>query len=372
MNQLKARCLGLSFVVCALHFLAHPSARAQSANRGVWFWNTPSGPLGSANIVGSSTLENQAVREFQRWGIAHVYGSYGSQPATNPATVGQWNQMLSGHGIESALLLAQDTWTFDDSGLLEDLQTQLLNFNDSQPARAQFKAVHLDIEPQGLSTWPTDNQYLDLLDLANTYQDARDFLNTNGAADIPIYADLADWFYSLTAINWPSASARDQWFVTLSHSLAGITLMAYDLPTFSQISGVVQYELTNFAGGVRVGLEADIGPGQTWSNLEAMLGVASQLESNYTDSVGIDLEDFSLLEQAAPPVLEFGLPPLLTTNGFNLMLWGPIGSNYAIQASLDLVNWQTLTNYVSTTWLTDFVDPAASHYPYRFYRVAAP
>jgi len=70
-----------------------------------------------------------------------------------------------------------------------------------------------------------------------------------------------------------------------------------------------------------------------------------------------------------PVVLGFGSAQPLTTNGFNLMLQGTIGSNYVIQASTDLVNWQTITNFVSTTSPVYFSDPAATNFSQRFYQV---
>jgi hypothetical protein len=128
--------------------------------------------------------------------------------------------------------------------------------------------------------------------------------------------------------------------------------------------------MTNYPGVVRVGIDA--GAGETWSNLNAFVTVAYQVESNYTDSAGIDIYDFITLEKVVPPVLGFGSVPPLTANGFNLMLQGPIGSNYVIQASTNLVNWQTVTSFLSTTWLTYFNDIAATNSPYRFYRTIMP
>jgi hypothetical protein len=51
------------------------------------------------------------------------------------------------------------------------------------------------------------------------------------------------------------------------------------------------------------------------------------------------------------------------------MLQAPIGSNYVIQASSDLINWQTLTNLITASWLSYFTDPTATKVPTRFYQV---
>jgi hypothetical protein len=67
--------------------------------------------------------------------------------------------------------------------------------------------------------------------------------------------------------------------------------------------------------------------------------------------------------------LGIGLPKAWTTNGLQLALCGPLGSNYLIQASTDLVNWQTLTNFTTLTISPlYFCDSAATNYNHRFYR----
>jgi hypothetical protein len=70
--------------------------------------------------------------------------------------------------------------------------------------------------------------------------------------------------------------------------------------------------------------------------------------------------------------LGFGCAQPWTTNGLSLMLQGPLGSNYIIQASTDLVNWQAITNFVPTTSPFYFSDPAATNYNRRFYRGVMP
>ena len=129
----------------------------------------------------------------------------------------------------------------------------------------------------------------------------------------------------------------------------------------------VSGELWSHPGVVRIGLDA--GAGLTWSNLTDFVIVARQLKSNFGDSAGVNTFDFQTLEEVAPPVLGTGTASPLTTSAFNLMLQGPIGSNYLIQASGNIFNWQTFTNFSSTSWLASFSDPAATNYSYRFYRV---
>jgi hypothetical protein len=359
------RLMGWVFVLLpAIVLLVGSLADASSTNRGVWCWPTPS-PYGLNYIIGNSALEKAAVAQFKLWGISQVYGAYGDQlkTAQGQAALADWNTLLTSNGIESQLLISDTSLGSGDQNLL----VEMINFNKDQPPAAQCRAVHLDIEPWGLPSWSTDNKYNDLVNLAAVYQQVRTELNTNGESNVLIYADLTDWLDSLSAINWPSTSVRDEWFSGILTNLAGITLMANDQNTYSGLVNVVSWELWSHPGVVRIGIDA--GAGETWSNLTDFVTVASQLESNFTDSVGVDIFDFMTLEEVVPPVLGTGAAPPLTTNGFSLMLQGPIGSNYVIQASGDLFNWQTFTNFASTSWLTYFNDLAATNYPYRFYRV---
>jgi uncharacterized repeat protein (TIGR03803 family) len=76
----------------------------------------------------------------------------------------------------------------------------------------------------------------------------------------------------------------------------------------------------------------------------------------------------TLLIPASPVVVGFGLPHPWTTNGLALMLQGPVGSNYMVQASTNLLTWLPITNFVSTNSPFYFSDPLATNYSRRFYR----
>ena len=73
-----------------------------------------------------------------------------------------------------------------------------------------------------------------------------------------------------------------------------------------------------------------------------------------------------------PVTLGFDSTKPWTTNGFGFMLQGPIDFNYVIQASTNLLNWQPITNFVSTNSTMYFCDPAATNYTQRFYRAVVP
>ena len=75
----------------------------------------------------------------------------------------------------------------------------------------------------------------------------------------------------------------------------------------------------------------------------------------------------------SPIVLGFGLSQPWGTNGLSLMLQGPVGNNYTIQASTNLVNWFPVTNFANANSPLYFIDPQAKTYKQRFYRaVTAP
>ncbi|MGA2556269.1 MAG: LamG-like jellyroll fold domain-containing protein, partial [Verrucomicrobiota bacterium] len=71
----------------------------------------------------------------------------------------------------------------------------------------------------------------------------------------------------------------------------------------------------------------------------------------------------------APITIGFGSAQPWTTHGLSLMLQGTMGQSYVIQASTNLVNWQPITNFVSTNWPVYFYDPTATNFAERFYRV---
>ena len=54
---------------------------------------------------------------------------------------------------------------------------------------------------------------------------------------------------------------------------------------------------------------------------------------------------------------------------FQLKFFGAAGSNYVLQASTNLVNWTPISTNLATTNLFYLIDPKASNYPSRFYRV---
>ena len=69
-----------------------------------------------------------------------------------------------------------------------------------------------------------------------------------------------------------------------------------------------------------------------------------------------------------PITLGFGSARPFSARGLSLMLQGPAGSSYTIQASADLVHWDAITNFTATNSPAFFYDPGATNYSRRFYR----
>jgi hypothetical protein len=79
----------------------------------------------------------------------------------------------------------------------------------------------------------------------------------------------------------------------------------------------------------------------------------------------------ALLPVPSVPVLGFG-SPVQDSNAFNLILQGPVGSNYVVDVSTDLLTWFPATNFVSSGSPFYFNVPAATNSNRGFYRVVMP
>jgi hypothetical protein len=75
----------------------------------------------------------------------------------------------------------------------------------------------------------------------------------------------------------------------------------------------------------------------------------------------------------SPPLrLDFASPAWRVTSGLALKLDGPLGKNYRIDASTNLLNWVPITNLPNTWVPFYFSDPQSTNYQRRFYRALAP
>ena len=92
---------------------------------------------------------------------------------------------------------------------------------------------------------------------------------------------------------------------------------------------------------------------------------ASAYAPSYDNSIAS-----SALLQVQP--LYFASQNWLTNGQFQLGFIGVPGSNYVLQATTNFINWIPLTTNQAITNLLNLLDPAASNFPYRFYRVQQP
>lgn len=70
-----------------------------------------------------------------------------------------------------------------------------------------------------------------------------------------------------------------------------------------------------------------------------------------------------------PPDNTIVAPQKLSDGSFQLAFYGFTGSNYLIQTSTNLHDWQSFTNFTGTNFLLYFSDSSATNYKQRFYRI---
>jgi sugar lactone lactonase YvrE len=72
---------------------------------------------------------------------------------------------------------------------------------------------------------------------------------------------------------------------------------------------------------------------------------------------------------ATPPDNTIVSPQRLPNGNFQMAFYGLMSSNYTVQTSTNLINWQTFTNFIGSNLLFYFNDSAATNFKQRFYRV---
>jgi hypothetical protein len=289
----------------ALSAILFTAASAETP-RSAWMWFGPQHPSGSANVIGNKTKERELIANFKYWGFDRIYASADSWTTSAPNIPASWNASLDDAGISSQMLLGLIDYT--PSQMANLVKTRLANFNNSRTdSRERFDAVHLDLEPHGRSGWlsatPAARKTI-LNQLRDTYASVRSELDNNGCEYVKMYADLPVWFDNLDgSLGWTDAAERNQWFDDISDSLDGFSMMAYERNSrFSVIDGV-GWEVANFDGEVRIGLNvAETGPGQTFADFAALMRMAEAIEAHYGTSIGgIDFHELTTFSDSAAP-----------------------------------------------------------------------
>ena len=89
-----------------------------------------------------------------------------------------------------------------------------------------------------------------------------------------------------------------------------------------------------------------------------------------SDRSGVEGEFmFHLTAPPPPPIVGAPGPSPNFAVGFGLNVLGVAGQSYAVQASTNLVDWQTITVDTVQGDDTKFIDEDAGLFPHRFYRV---
>lgn len=273
--------------------------------RSAWMWSSSSHPMGATNVLGNKVKERQVIADFKYWGFDRIYTSVGTLPISTPQVPASWNATLDDANISSQMLFG--LIDFNPAQMASLVQSRLVTFNNSRvDPRERFDAVHLDLEPHVRSGWSSatpSEKHAILIELRDTYSAIRAQLDDNGCSYVKIYSDLPVWFDGLTSnLGWANPADRDQWFDDIALSLDGFSMMAYERSTLSSIVSGVGYEVANFDGEVRIGLNvAEIGPGDTFESFDALMEMAESLEAYYGTSIGgIDFHAVTSFSDLAP------------------------------------------------------------------------
>jgi hypothetical protein len=262
-------------------------------------------------VLGDNNKETQALQFLQAWNFGRVYCSFSTQTRANPAVIRAWNAKLHAAGISSQFLLSENTWIFPQNRnnlLTTHIQPKVIDFNAATTNAAErYEALHLDIEPHGLPQWATNTpagrkEYL--LQLRDTFQAVRIYLDQHGAPDLAIYADLPVWYDQWPEpVGWNSAAERNAWFAALGQSLAGISLMAYERDTAAGIENGVSWEIQNFTNECRVALEANVGTNlNTWRSFNALMNMIQTQEQTGSPPRRLDVHDFVQFHDLPQPI----------------------------------------------------------------------
>jgi hypothetical protein len=91
--------------------------------------------------------------------------------------------------------------------------------------------------------------------------------------------------------------------------------------------------------------------------------MANAFETNFNNSVAASA---SFIVQ--PPIY-FTSGGFFTNNMFQLGFSGVANNHYVLEATTNLIDWTLLSTNLASTNLFYLIDPGASNFPYRFYRV---
>lgn len=352
----------INFVASLLQVIAE-------VHHGVWFWGSTTlpdlspSPYGSSDVVGDAAKENDLILFFDAYSVKRVYGSYQNRPISEPAGIANWNMKLDAAGIDSQILIDGDAVnsTSHVASLLDKITNRLIQFNADLGTNdhQKFDALHLDIEPQKLSLWDTGTvvQKRGLLDdLVNVYTNIRSLLDSSGASETPIYADIPYFWDKLPvdggSVGWTNAADRDGWYASLAGPLEGVSIMTFSKASFSSIETATAYERTgDFSNVTRIGIQGKVGPTEVWTNYIHFISTLNELDSAYGPDESTDIENLafwrSSIESFGPIITTAPIISVTGTLTTNLVIQftGVPGYIYTVKASTNYTDWEPIRVY---------------------------
>lgn len=291
----------------ALLALVAATLGCSAPDRGSWWYRHPGAgdPHGIEEVfAGTGALSPTDVADAAfACGIRRMYGSYGPMTGSNVPSASQvatFNVDLHDRGMTSEYLLSDSSYLTNPSALYQHVTERVLDFNAARADVAeQFDAVHLDIEPVSfpacrIATLDPVACYELVAEWLLVIGPVRDLLSS-AEPPVALHVDIHEWIDVTSGgrIAWPadptSDASRDDWFVSLDAYAEGITVMAYDHVTASDVWNATSYEATHLAHEVRAGMNLD--PSTSFVDVPSLLAGALQVETAY--GLDTDLHDLN-------------------------------------------------------------------------------
>jgi hypothetical protein len=311
--HLKTHLVVMKTLIAGIAALALIATASAGKFRGVWFWNVSSvpslvdgktitSPYSSSLVVGDSAKEDETLAFFVLHDVKRLYGSYQNRPVSEPSVIAAWNRKLHCSGVESQILIDGTNVHLVDflPDLLDKIDDRFIDFNASFPSdpAAHFKAIHLDVEPQGSVPWPGGTAAVKrglLTDLLNVYIGVRAHLDVHGHAATPIYADIPfTWDKIPGSIGWADAADRDAWFTAVGNAVDGLSLMTFSKDTVSGLEIATEYERSgSLDQRARIGIQPKIFGSGIWPDYPTFETVMVALEASIGTNEATDIENYA-------------------------------------------------------------------------------
>lgn len=230
-------------------------------------------------------------------------------------------------------------------------------------------------------------------------------INEKAAAQYTAIATLSDSSTQPVAASWSVSSAalgtistlgiftanevtnNTNATVTASYTLSGITRTAQASVTIVN-SNVASPQLTSVGlannSGFQMIFNGTMGSNYTLQASSDLKNWTSVRVFTCTNSPTLVIDPganylekrfYRVVQGALPIIVTMNsgtLPTFSKTNGLTMTLDGPLGFNYIIQTSTNLINWQPWTNFTTTSQPFGFKDVGATNFGQRFYRAVLP